>query len=347
MSNGTWTTSTGTYTYAWYRCSSSSISNAATNSACTAISGATSQTYTLGSSDNGKYMFATVTATGTNGSTTAATSTDTGVAASVRGPAVNTVAPVLADQSGSGFDVGGTVMLNMGTWSSFKTQPMNYTLTIYACTSNTVTNPETSSSCTARTSPSMYGQTYTIVSGDTGKYIVGVVRMQGTDLSYTNARSNFSIAVGSGPKPCTNRNGICSISVTYSDALHGTISWTSGTLLPPASMTSYVVTAQNGYGSPASTICTSAAGSSTTCSFDVDQRWSSYVTYTVNAKYGGSTIATGGLTTMAPHAAGVNSLVGSTGIGVVLVIDGQMGFGGASLEYSVNGKTCTFTYPTG
>ncbi|NBV27183.1 MAG: hypothetical protein EBR99_07715, partial [Actinobacteria bacterium] len=117
--------------------------------------------------------------------------------------------------------------------------------------------------------------------------------------------------------------------------------------LPPASMTTYAVTAQNGFGSPASTICTTAAGATTTCSFDVDQRWGSNVTYTVNAKYGGSTVATGGLTTGAPHAAGVNSLVGSTGIGVVLVIDGQMGRGGASLEYSVNGKTCTFTYPTG
>jgi len=344
--NGTWTGSNGTYTYQWYRCTANTATSPSTDSSCASIGSATASTYVLAQADADKYLVAVVTTTGTNSVTNSAVSNFTNKVV-VLGSAVNTVAPVLADQSGSGYDVGGTVMLREGTWTNFKMQPMNYTFTFYACTSNTVTNPETSSSCTARTSPSMYSQTYTIVSGDTGKYIVGVVSMQGMDLSYTNARSNFSIAVGSGPKPCTNRNGICSISVTYSDAFHGTISWTSGTLLPPASMTTYAVTAQNGFGSPASTICTTAAGATTTCSFDVDQRWGSNVTYTVNAKYGGSTVATGGLTTGAPHAAGVNSLVGSTGIGVVLVIDGQMGFGGASLEYSVNGKTCTFTYPTG
>ncbi|MSY32362.1 MAG: hypothetical protein F2729_05535, partial [Actinobacteria bacterium] len=344
--NGTWTGSNGTYTYQWYRCTANTATSPSTDSSCASIGSATASTYVLAQADADKYLVAVVSTTGTNSVANSAASNFTNKVV-VLSPAVNTVAPVLADQSGSGYDVGGTVNLNEGTWSNFKTQPMNYTLTIYACTSNTVTNPVTSSSCTARTTPSMYGAPYTLVSGDKGKYIVGVVSMQGTDLSYTNALSNFSIAVGSGPKPCTNRNGICSISVTYSDALHGTISWTSGTLLPPASMTSYVVTAQNGYGSPASTICTSAAGSTTTCSFDVDQRWSSYVTYTVNAKYGGSTIATGGLTTMAPHAVGVASLVGSTGIGVSLVINGQAGLGGAVLEYSVNGKTCTFTYPTG
>jgi hypothetical protein len=62
-SNGTWTSSPTSYGYQWQRCNSVGAS-------CASISGATSQTYTVTSSDNGFTLRVAVTATASSGSGT-------------------------------------------------------------------------------------------------------------------------------------------------------------------------------------------------------------------------------------------------------------------------------------
>jgi WD40-like Beta Propeller Repeat/RTX calcium-binding nonapeptide repeat (4 copies) len=60
-SNGTWSATPSSFAYQWQRCNSAGAS-------CSAISGATSQTYTVTSSDQGSTLRITVTATASSGS---------------------------------------------------------------------------------------------------------------------------------------------------------------------------------------------------------------------------------------------------------------------------------------
>ena len=77
-SNGTWSNSPTSYSYQWARCGSAGGN-------CTAISGATSKTYVLTSSDVGATLRITVAATNSGGST-AATSAPTAVVTATATP---------------------------------------------------------------------------------------------------------------------------------------------------------------------------------------------------------------------------------------------------------------------
>jgi hypothetical protein len=73
-SNGTWSNSPTSYTYQWQDCNTS-------GAACTNISGATSSTYTLASSDVGDTLRAVVTATNSGGSASATSAASAAVTA--------------------------------------------------------------------------------------------------------------------------------------------------------------------------------------------------------------------------------------------------------------------------
>jgi hypothetical protein len=72
--NGSWSNSPTTYTYQWERCSAS-------GTGCSAIPGATSQTYTLASADSGSTLEIQVTASNFGGKSSPASSSATGVVA--------------------------------------------------------------------------------------------------------------------------------------------------------------------------------------------------------------------------------------------------------------------------
>ena len=75
-STGTWTESPTAYAYQWQRCNSAGAS-------CSAISGATAQTYTIGSADAGSTLRVSVTASNPAGSSAPASSAQTAVVVQV------------------------------------------------------------------------------------------------------------------------------------------------------------------------------------------------------------------------------------------------------------------------
>jgi hypothetical protein len=107
-SNGTWSGSPTGFTYAWSRCDQN-------GDTCTAIAGATAQTYQAASADVGHTLRVTVTATNADGSTPA-TSAPTAAVSSASAPA-NTTAPTITGTT----QVGSTLTAANGTWSGSPT----------------------------------------------------------------------------------------------------------------------------------------------------------------------------------------------------------------------------------
>jgi hypothetical protein len=105
-SDGTWSGSPTKFAYAWKRCDKNGNN-------CKAISGATANTYKLGSADVGSTLRSTVTATNGSGSTSA-TSVPTAVVSSAAAPK-NTAPPSI---SGT-VQVGSTLTAAKGTWSGY------------------------------------------------------------------------------------------------------------------------------------------------------------------------------------------------------------------------------------
>ena len=122
-STGSWTGDpTISYAFAWQRCSSSGTS-------CGDISGAASQTYTLGSSDVGKTVRVVVTASNSAGRASAASS-PTSVVAAAGNPPRATKQP---DPHGTP-QVGQTVSVDNGSWTG--TSPISYAYQWQKCASN-------------------------------------------------------------------------------------------------------------------------------------------------------------------------------------------------------------------
>jgi len=126
-STGSWSGSgTISYAFQWQRCSSSGTS-------CGDISGAASQTYTLGSSDVGKTLRAVVTATNSSGSATAASS-PTGVVA----PAGSAPRPTKQPDPHGTAQVGKSVSVDNGSWSG--TAPITFSYQWQRCSSTSCAN---------------------------------------------------------------------------------------------------------------------------------------------------------------------------------------------------------------
>lgn len=120
--NGVWTgTGTITYTYQWRRCDS-----AGTPASCTAITGATSQTYVLVAADVGNTLSVRVTATDSSGSG------DADSAATAIVTTGSPLAQVVPSISGSAAQ-GQTLTANPGTWTG--TQPIAFTYEWQRCDS--------------------------------------------------------------------------------------------------------------------------------------------------------------------------------------------------------------------
>ncbi len=142
-SAGTWTGSPSSYAYAWKDCSGGS---------CSSISGATSSTYTLQSSDAGDTIEVVVTATNAGGTGAATSAVTATVVASVP---VNTAVPVISGVT----QQGDTLTVSTGAWTG---TPSSYTYAWKHCASGT---------CTAISGASSTSGNYTLQSGDVGDTI--------------------------------------------------------------------------------------------------------------------------------------------------------------------------------
>ena len=117
VSNGTWSGDPTGYSYQWQRCTSAT--------SCTGIAGATGKTYVIRAADAGRTLRAVVTATNSDGSSTANSNQSATVAAS--GAPVNTVRPSISGEA----VVGGTLTVDVGSWTN---SPTSYGYQWLQCT---------------------------------------------------------------------------------------------------------------------------------------------------------------------------------------------------------------------
>jgi threonine/homoserine efflux transporter RhtA len=184
-STGTWTNSPTSYTFQWKRCDSSGAN-------CASIAGATSARYVLASSDVGKTLRASVTASNTTGSTSATSSATAAVApapAPQPGPAPtalpgNTALPAISGTPQEGL----ALTTSTGTWTN---SPTSYTFQWKRCDSSGANCASIAGATSAR---------YVLVSSDVGKTLRASVTASNTTGS-TSATSSATAAVAPAPAP--------------------------------------------------------------------------------------------------------------------------------------------------
>lgn len=170
-----------TYTYQWLRCSASGAAADALPSGCTAISGATSSTYKLTTTDYGKHLRLKVVGTNSLGSDTKYSATSAKIAGL---DPVNTVAPSISGTP----KVGTTVSAARGTWTGVPTPTITYQW--FRCRSAGSASSTQPSNCTpisAATSSS-----YKPVAADKTS---GYLRVRVTGTSTEGSAVRFSAAV--------------------------------------------------------------------------------------------------------------------------------------------------------
>ena len=169
--NGTWSNSPTSYSYQWQRCASD-------GTACGDITGAASQTYSVGSSDVGHALRVVVTAGNADGKA-AATSAATDPVNGANGP-TNSVKPAV---SGTAM-LGATLTVSNGTWSP---TPTSFTRQWQRCDTD-VANCVNISGAT--------GQTYGVRADDVGHRIRALVTAH-TSAGQTTVASSPSGVVSS------------------------------------------------------------------------------------------------------------------------------------------------------
>jgi hypothetical protein len=184
VSNGTFSGGTGTYTYQWYDGTPSSCNS----STWTAISGATSSSYTVASSDAGDELCAVVTSTNAAGSASEA-SAPTGIAV-YSAPATSTPTPVV---SGSTVELQ-TLSVTAGT---FTNQPTAYAYQWYR---------GTGSSCSAASTAisGATASTYATQGVDVGNEICAVVTASnpaGSAQETSSATADITLAAPTASTP--------------------------------------------------------------------------------------------------------------------------------------------------
>jgi hypothetical protein len=142
--NGTWTNTPSSYTYAWSRCDASGNS-------CAAIGSATSATYTAVAADVAHTLRVTVTAKNSSGSANA-TSAPSAVVSNATAPTPTTAPSISGTPS-----VGSTLTANKGTWSG---SPTSTAVAWIRCDAN-------GNGCAAISGAS--GDTYSVTQADAGR----------------------------------------------------------------------------------------------------------------------------------------------------------------------------------
>ncbi len=148
VSNGTWSNDPTNFTYVWEDCTSSS-------GGCSAISGATSSTYTPQASDVTHYLVAVVTASNAGGSKAA---TSAAVGTVLPAAPADSIAPGISGFSGSP-QQGETLTASTGTWSN---SPTKFTYAWQDCDSS-------GNNCAAISLAT--SNTYKLASTDVGKLV--------------------------------------------------------------------------------------------------------------------------------------------------------------------------------
>ena len=179
-SNGTWSNSPTSYAYQWQDCNSSGAS-------CTNVSGATSSSYTLTSSDVNHTMRALVAASNTGGSALATSAQTPMVSSPPPAAPVNTALPAVSGTATQGQ----TLSTSNGTWSG---SPTGYAYQWQDCNSS-------GASCTNVSGATL--SSYTLTSGDVGHTMRAVVTATNTGGS-TPATSAPTATVAAPPAPPSN-----------------------------------------------------------------------------------------------------------------------------------------------
>jgi len=171
---GTWTGTSPSYAYSWLRCTTLAVAT------CSAIAGATSATYTLGSGDVGRYLRIAVTASNARGSATmrsVVTALVTGSGGAVVVAPVNTVGPAITGTS----RVGSVLTSSTGTWTG--TSP-SYAYQWLRCTTLAVASCVNVAGATS--------STYTLTTSDRARYL----RVSVTASNARGSAAMRSTAVG-------------------------------------------------------------------------------------------------------------------------------------------------------
>ncbi|CAB5240467.1 unannotated protein [freshwater metagenome] len=178
VTNGTWSAAISTFFYQWQRCTTNTIS-----AVCSAITGATQNSYTATSTDVNKYLRVSVTALNVVGGTTVF-SNFSGLIANVP---VNISLPTITGQ----VVIGSTVSATTGTWSAPVAGVYSYLYAWSRCTTQDV------GSCTTISQASQ--STYAITAIDAGKYIRVAVTAVDPNPIYRTTVSSAPTALISGP----------------------------------------------------------------------------------------------------------------------------------------------------
>jgi hypothetical protein len=180
--NGSWSGSPTAYTYAWNLCDASGNS-------CTAISGATSASYTAAATDVGHTLRVTVTATNSGGSAKA-TSTQSAVISSTAAP-TPTTAPTISGTPANG----STLTANKGTWSG---SPTSIAVQWLRCDAG-------GNGCTAVSGAT--GDTYAVAQADAGDTIRLSVTATNSGGSTTFVSQQTAAVPGAGASGCPAGTG--------------------------------------------------------------------------------------------------------------------------------------------
>jgi hypothetical protein len=180
--NGSWANSPASFAYQWQQCDSSGAN-------CNPISGATSKTYRAASGDVDHTLKVAVTATNTDGSSSA-TSAATDVISSAKAP-VNTAPPQISGTA----KVGEQLSASTGTWTG---GVKSYSYQWQRCDANG-SSCQSVDGATAR----VYG-VRTVDTGNTMRVVVTATNLSGS----TNATTGATGLIGTdqSPPPVTHRN---------------------------------------------------------------------------------------------------------------------------------------------
>ena len=183
VSNGSWYYTPTSYSYQWYN--SSGI-----------ISGATSSSYVIQSSDDTKQVYCIVTASNSGGSTGATSNYTSSITWPV--PTLTASPPgINPNVSGSTY-VGATLSCYVGTWNSF---PTSYTVDWFRSDGTKIAT--TSGSSTTQTytvqaadkASSIYCKVYAINDGGTGSYTTSST----ASIKYAPSSISYFVVAGGGP----------------------------------------------------------------------------------------------------------------------------------------------------